>query len=313
MRGHALSRGLNAALSPYRTELWHVGIVPAPAEQLLQPIGADVPPVVWLPLPGDFSFIADPFGVWRDGQLTVLVEAYDYRDKRGYIHYYHFNAALLLCGEGVALRADHHLSYPFVIEDGGEIYMLPEAHRSGKLTLYRARHFPTDWEPVATLLNAPAIDATLLRQGEYWWLFYTLPGADNAAMRALHLASSRTLMGPFVPHSANPVLSSLAHGRPGGTPFAHAGAVYLPMQDCRETYGGAVQLLRLGRLDAEGIEVTPVRHIQATEFSKEYTAGMHTLSACGAVTLIDVKKVNASWRRGWINMQRRWRRWRGQR
>ncbi|MEI9904226.1 MAG: hypothetical protein WDN06_09755 [Asticcacaulis sp.] len=49
------------------------------------------------------------------------------------------------------MRQPYHLSYPSLIRDGGEIYMLPEAHRSGKLTLYRAERFPDRWAPAADI------------------------------------------------------------------------------------------------------------------------------------------------------------------
>ena len=69
------------------TDLWHVGIAHAPIARFLAPVdAASMPAIRWLPLPRPFAFIADPFG-HRDaaGNLTVFVEALDYRDRKSVV------------------------------------------------------------------------------------------------------------------------------------------------------------------------------------------------------------------------------------
>ena len=70
------------------TDIWQVGILPAPITHCLDPQGLKDIAIHWLPPQPDFCFLADPFGVWQGEVLTVFVEAYDYRDKKGVIHYY---------------------------------------------------------------------------------------------------------------------------------------------------------------------------------------------------------------------------------
>ncbi|MEI9904225.1 MAG: hypothetical protein WDN06_09750 [Asticcacaulis sp.] len=53
--------------------------------------GLDDAEVTWLAEPGPFRFNADPFGLWHDGLFTVLVEYYDYRDKKGEIHFHSYD------------------------------------------------------------------------------------------------------------------------------------------------------------------------------------------------------------------------------
>ena len=291
------------------TDQWHVGVIHAPIARLLD---ADVlanAQVLWLPDPGNFRFIADPFGVHHDEKFTVFVEALDYRVKRGEIHYYTYDAAWNLADQGIALQMPFHLSYPTIIRDGDEIYMLPEAHKSGKLTLYRAVHFPDRWEPVADLLNLPAIDASVIQYQNRWWMFYALPGANNRALREMHVAYAETLMGPWIPHAENPVRDALDSARPGGLPFVHEGTLYLPTQDCVSDYGAAVNLLRIERLTPENFAATVVSHLSPKNLPSGYRDGLHTLSGEGAVTLIDVKRIQFSYWRYCINFERRVRRW----
>ncbi len=44
-----------------------------------------------------------------------------------------------------------------------QVYMLPEASKSGGLRLYRAEQFPMVWKLDRLLLDKPLIDASLLQ------------------------------------------------------------------------------------------------------------------------------------------------------
>ena len=283
---------------PRRCDIWRIGIVSAPIEEVAATglVGRDVR---WLAEEPSFRFLADPFGLWRDGRLHVFAEAYDYRTRHGVIDRLSFDRDLRLQDRTTILREDWHLSYPYVFEAGDTTWMLPEAHRSGGLTLYRATAFPDRWEVATRIkLDVVPIDATPVWHGGLWWLFYS-GGPDRAArMGALHLAWADRLTGPWHPHPLNPVRSDLGGGRPGGTPFFDGTSLCLPVQDCRRTYGGAVRILRFLRLTPDAVEAELGPPI-APPGGTHYREGMHTLSGCGAVTLIDAKRVDRTGR-GWL-------------
>lgn len=286
------------------TDIWQVGIVHRSVAEIMA-AGLEGAPVTWLPEPGHFRFNADPFGLWYAGRFTVLVEAYDYRGKRGEIHYYTYDPDWRLADSGIALRRPFHLSYPALVRDGDAIHMLPEAHRSGNLTLYRAVRFPDRWQ-AAAVFDLPAIDASVVCHGGLWWMFHALPGPDGRAMRELHVAWSERLTGPWQPHAGNPVRRDVRSSRPGGTPFVWQGALHLPVQDCEAGYGAALNILRIDELTPQTFTATVVKRV-APGFEPRYPDGLHTLSAAGDVTLIDVKRLDRS-SRVWVDLQRRWRR-----
>lgn len=291
------------------TDIWYTGVALAPIERFLGSDDFTGITLHWLPLPRRFSFIADPFAHRHaDGSLTILAEALDYRIKRGEIHYYRLDPSYRLVETGIAMCAATHLSYPYLITHAGEIYMLPEAHRTGKLTLYRATDFPTSWEPVADLLDIPAIDASIIQHQDSWWMFFALPGADGKALRELHIAYADSLFGPWQLHPQNPVRTGLDASRMGGTPFVSTGALYLPVQDCETTYGGAINLLEVTHLSRTEFTARLAKSIQPSAIHPTLNDGMHTLSACGDVTLLDVKKIVHSPMRHVIDWQRRLRR-----
>ncbi|HLZ78605.1 MAG TPA: formyl transferase, partial [Sphingomonas sp.] len=129
-----------------RKDIWRSAIVEAPLGEIVRRGSIDGLPLRWLPSLGSFRFLADPFGLWCNGQLHVFAEAYDYRVRIGTIEVFTYSASLDLVSQQTALVEPWHLSYPLVIAADGQTWMLPEAHRSGSLTLYRAVEFPGRWE-----------------------------------------------------------------------------------------------------------------------------------------------------------------------
>lgn len=280
---------------PRRSDIWRIGLVEAPIEAVAASgIGPDAQ-VRWLPEEPAFSFLADPFGLWRDGRLHLFAEAYDYRTRHGVIDLIELSPDLTPVTRRTVLREPWHLSYPQVFEAEGEVWMAPEAHRSGALTLYRAAAFPDVWEPVVRLeLDTPAIDATVFRHGELWWIAYSPTGPQSFKQGRMHLAWAERLAGPWRTHPGNPVRIDRASSRPGGTPFLADDQLILPTQDCTDTYGGAVRLLHIVRLTPDEFEAEAKRRIDPPHQAGAYRDGLHTLSACGPLTLIDVKRIDRS-------------------
>jgi hypothetical protein len=287
----------------FSTDLWRVGIAQTPIARLFDADFAhQPPPVTWLESPAPFTFYADPFGIWHQDRLYVFVEAYDYRDKHGSIEVHTYDKNLNWLWREEALRRDFHLSYPYVWAEDGEVYMLPEAHRSGYLTLYRARAFPLGWEPVCDLLDLPAIDASLTSWEGRYWLFFALP---DDPLAALHLAFADRLTGPWQLHPMNPVLRDITRARMGGTPFIREGALYLPTQNGTHTYGGGMTLNKIETLSPTEFVSHPVAALEAPGWAAPFTQGIHTVSACDALTLFDVKRISHSPARALINLERR--------
>jgi hypothetical protein len=295
---------------PWRSDIWRIGLVDAPIAAVASGRALADARVHWLPEERPFAFLADPFGLWRDGRLNLFAEAYDYRTRHGVIELLQFGADLALHARRTVLREPWHLSYPFVFEADGETWMAPEAHRSGVLTLYRAVEFPHRWEATTRLaLDTAAVDATPFRHGGLWWLAYSPSGSQAMKQGRLHLACAEALTGPWRVHPGNPVRVDRASSRPGGTPFVQDGVLTLPMQDCTATYGGAIRLLRIHELTPERFSAEAAAPLQPPETAAPYADGLHTLSACGDLTLIDVKRTDRSFGGLAIDLGRRLGRW----
>jgi hypothetical protein len=271
-----------------RHDQWNVGIVPQPIQDFLDPARRR-PDTHWLPARPRREFIADPFGLLRDNQLTILCEHLDYRSGRGVIVATTDPDGTAFVPVDIGPRPAVHLSYPFLFEADGHYYCVPESHEAGEVALYVAEQLPDKWIKVATLLeNIAVVDSTLFRYGDHWWLAAADSGA-SAPSADLFLWYSTALTGPWKPHGGNPVKTDVRSARPGGTPFSVNGILYRPAMDCSETYGGQIVINRV-------LDLTPTTFSEeiattvAPNPRSEYPDGLHTLSAVGNITLIDGKR-----------------------
>ena len=276
-------------------DIWRIGLARIPIEACRDQTDLAAAEIRWLDAGPSYTFLADPFGLWRDGRLHVFAEAYDYRTRRGVIDCLRFDADLTPIDRARVLAEAWHLSYPYVFEAEGETWMAPEAHRSGAFTLYRAASFPHAWEPAGRFeLDTPAIDPTIFRHEDLWWVAYAPVGRQAEKQGRLHLAWAERLTGPWRPHPGNPVRIDRASSRPGGTPFRRDGVLILPVQDCSRTYGGAIRLLRIDALTPDRFVAAAGPPITAPASAAPFVDGLHTLSSCGPLTLLDAKRADRS-------------------
>lgn len=297
-----------------RTDFWKVGIVPARLEELdPEKLRRLRDRIVWLPSAGRWRYFADPFGLIRHQTLHVFVEAFDYVRKHAVIERHDFDLPdLRWRAARVVLARPFHLSYPNVFEHGGQTWMLPESAKAGEIALYRAVDSSLDtWQrELALLEGVPGADASVIEHGGRWWMFFAIVGARGRDQRELHVAHAPALTGPWRQFSGNPVRVDRGGARPAGQPFHDAaGRVVLPVQDSLAGYGSALRLLRFDVLEPTQVrcELTPTR-FSGEMASPDHTQGLHTLTGCGPFTLVDVKRIDRSRAKQWLDLRRRARR-----
>lgn len=201
---------------------------------------------------------ADPFPFRVNGRSWLFFEEIPWRGGRGHISVAELDDAGELHDRRIALATPHHLSYPFVFEHDGETYLLPESRASAATTLYRAREFPDDWEPLCVLADAAMYDPTPLYHEGSWWLFGTMADLGESQDDELHLFHADTLEGPWRPHPRNPVVSDVRGARPAGPLIRDGSRLVRPAQDCSGRYGRAVvfkEVLELSRSAYREVEV----------------------------------------------------------
>jgi hypothetical protein len=228
-------------------------------------------------------YYADPFPFHRNGQNFLFIEEFPYAAGRGFISVITFDQNGQPLPPRAVLEEPHHLSYPFVFEYEGEVWMIPESGAAENICLYRAEQFPYKWKREAVLIDhIRGYDSTLMRCDGRFWLFVCESGWNSSSWDILSLFHSEKLLGEWVPHRQNPVLIDAILSRPGGAMFKHDGHHLRPAQDCSRLYGGALVLCRLDGLSSETFSQTPVGRIHCGAL------GCHTYNYSAGLEVIDV-------------------------
>ena len=231
-------------------------------------------------------FYADPFLVERDGRTYLFFETFLYAEGQAIIECAELSATGDPGPTFEVLRRPYHLSYPFVFEHSGEMYMIPESKQNHTIELYRANEFPRGWQQVATLLSdIYAVDATLLEHAGKLWIFAGLSDGRYSNSDELGIFFADHLLGPWTPHPANPVLSDVRLARPAGAFFVDNGVLIRPSQDCSKAYGYALNFSEVAQLTETVYREHPVAHI--TPDWHRNNLGTHTYNRSPHFEVID--------------------------
>ena len=230
---------------------------------------------------------ADPFPLERGGRHYVFFEELPYKARKGHISMIELHPDGVWSAPVRVLERDYHLSYPFLLEHAGALYMIPETAQNRTVEVYRCVEFPLRWRLEATLLDGVrCVDATFHRAGGRWWMFANMAAGERGAFDdELHLFHAERLFGDWQPHARNPVKSDARCARPAGKLYRRDGALYRPAQVCVPRYGAGLALHRVRRLTPqEYVEEEAQRIVpQATDG----LLGLHTVNRTGGLTVID--------------------------
>lgn len=188
---------------------------------------------------------ADPFVFERNGRQYILFEAWHAKSK-GEICCVEIDE----CGNPsevkTVLSRPYHLSFPFIFEWEGEIYLLPETRQHKTIEIYRAIDFPFRWDAAMVLMSeVSAVDTVIMEYRGKLWLFTAGIGGPEFRLNELSLFFADSLFGPWKPHPKNPVVCDIRRARPAGGLFFQGADLMRPAQDCSKGYGRAVTLNRI--------------------------------------------------------------------
>ena len=235
-------------------------------------------------------FFADPVPVSWQGRTFVFFEDLDHRVGKGTISAIEFDGAGPV-GEVIpVLEEPWHLSYPFLIEHDGDLWMIPESTAHNDVPLYKCVRFPDKWERHSTLLSGLELaDATITQHNGMNYMFGAWRDGAAGYSDILAIFYAEHLFGPWLPHASNPVLMDRAATRPAGNFVTIDGKLWRPMQDCTHGYGAALGL-------AEIVELTPTTYQQIVQHTIRPGPSwpgqrLHTLNRCGRLEVIDGSRI----------------------
>ncbi|WP_244817766.1 hypothetical protein [Caballeronia sp. Lep1P3] len=244
-----------------------------------------------IPSPDD-RFYADPF-LWRDasGGYHLFFEDLPYATNKGVISHVALDPVSKSSeswkAPRVVLERPYHLSYPFLFDYAGDVFMIPETSANRTIEVYRAAPFPDAWVHHATLMeDIVAADTTLFHEAGTWWLFTTIEQGGGPNWDELHLFHAQSPFGPWHAHPGNPVVSDCRGARMAGNLFRDEnGRLIRPAQDCEREYGAALRFCEITEMSASRYAETPVSVMNAPRGR----SGVHTWNRTGEVTVVDIK------------------------
>lgn len=238
-----------------------------------------------LPAPPGHGF-ADPFPLHWQGQDWVLVEDIS-PDGKGCL------AALQIKPDGSiaatipVLERPYHLSYPFPIVAGNDLFLLPESALDNTVQLLRCSRDSfaggaEAWK-LEKILYAGCllVDTTPFFHDGKWYFFTTR--VDNGPHMFLFVADR--LDGAWQYHPCNPVSTDVRAARSAGALFWRGSRLFRPLQDCSVRYGYAIVIKEITRLTPTEFEERTAETI-LPDWSPGLL-GTHTLNSNGNLEAID--------------------------
>jgi hypothetical protein len=270
----------------FQHEQWTLGIVDKPIQHFLTGGTHDAN---YLAPFSRSRFLADGFGLANDNELVILCEDYSYKTDKGDIRWLKVSrSGEMLVEPQPAIDLATHASYPYLFQDDGNIYCIPETYKAGETTIWQSAVFPKTWTKMCTIFaGVSVVDPTVFRHGDYWWIFFTMRETD--ANTNLYAWYSKQLDSSWTPHCLNPIKTDVRSARCAGTPFLHQDKLFRPAQDSSKTYGGRVIINQVNRLTPTEFDEEEASIVNPDP-SSQYPHGMHTLASMGDVTLIDAKR-----------------------
>jgi hypothetical protein len=254
--------------------------------------------VLWrakTPAPPPGRFLADPF-VWRhEGKTFCLMEDYAFGKRVGWISAMEIDGQNTTRPEPVLIES-FHLSFPYIFEFNGSIYMCPECSASGQVRLYRSTEFPRKWVFVKTLMNdVSAADTMLFEKGGRWWMLTNLDRTRKGDFGAeLYLFSAESpLSDLWVSHPANPLKIDPVGGRNAGLLRDGERLFRAGQVQGFDQYGAGIRLFEITCLSPGEYQERLVSEIHPA--FRKGLLGTHHISSVNGVTVVDSVRREFVW------------------
>ena len=188
--------------------------------------------------------VADPFALFRHGAWHLFFELFQKNSNIAVIGASRSENLQDWESLGIVLKQPHHLSYPFVFEHEGEVFMMPESKSVKRVDLFRAVDFPHRWEFEKTILRGRLMDCSMVKHQDRYWMF---AGWRSYGLRLFHASHP---LGPWKSHCLPFIRGySKSSSRPGGRPLFHDNKLVRFSQDCKACYGHQLRAWSVTRMN----------------------------------------------------------------
>ena len=251
---------------------------------------------------GDTLFLFYELQHWDDPGVIAMVKTRDLKTWTAPV---------------VVLRQPFHLSFPYVFEDDGVVYMVPESQESDAIHLFRADNDElTSFSKVRTLLHQERKDGIhynlndshiYIKEecGKKTYFLFTSYQKDWMCYQELYMTDD-LLKGDFVKHPCSPICVSNEYGRNGGSLIDYDSRLLRVTQDCHQDYGDNVSLMEITKLNETEYEERLFRQ-NVLPKNSIFLDGGHQLNIARFkgkyIYATDYKQNRWAWYRLWVALR----------
>ncbi|MGZ5528396.1 MAG: glucosamine inositolphosphorylceramide transferase family protein, partial [Limisphaerales bacterium] len=232
-------------------------------------------------------FWADPFLYVHQGHTYCFVEDYLYSTKRAHISVLEISEKKVT-NLGVALAEDFHLSFPFLFNYDGNIYMSPECSEARQIRIYKAKSFPLEWELCSIpMQNISAADSMFFERDGKWWLMTSIDRTelnDHCSELCLFWADS-PLSDQWTAHPQNPIYVDVEGGRNAGLIIEKRKILRAAQKQGFDQYGRGLSVYEILKLDQNSYQEVKIADYE--KLGLHDSLGSHHISTTGDVTVVD--------------------------
>ncbi|MCH9719655.1 MAG: hypothetical protein K0U60_07265 [Actinomycetia bacterium] len=267
---------------PITDEYWSVAVLPGDWRT------ANFGEASVLPNPRT-GFLADPFLFAHDGRMMLYVEEYEWETGRARISAVEYRDGNF--GElQPVITEPFHMSFPFVFEYNGRLFMTPECSASGELRLYECMGFPYEWRFRATLLKGDKfVDPVILSQDGRWYLLVGKADVTGEVNSRLYLyQADDPIAGTWHPVQRQPVVADARRARNGGLLREGNDWIRIGQEHGFGRYGNAATLNRILHIGPTGYQESQIGRIRPTW--QPWLSGVHHLSGAAGHLAFDFRR-----------------------
>lgn len=228
---------------------------------------------------------ADPFLFEYQGKTYIFAELYDYIRRRGVLGYCELKNGKNTRWKPV-IKEKYHLSYPYIVKKGKDIFVLPEAGASNSLYYYRAIKFPEKWVKERILRdNVKFADTTPIKwKDNFYGLAYDVQHEEHYCLWLLDFEDKEK--------DQKIIFDSIGYRRPAGKVFKYREKNIRPAQNCENQYGEGLIFYEYHISDKIEYSEKEICRLfpEDLNFSRSMLMdGMHTYNSNRSFEVIDIK------------------------
>ena len=249
-----------------------------------------------LPYSTDYWY-ADPITFKHEGEWYLFTEAYDRKRAIGRIAVSLIDKNGNISTPRIIIAEDYHMSFPYVFEWRGDIYMIPESSDNSSINLYKCVKFPFDWKLVSQFhTTKPVVDTIVVEKNDEKLNLLGSVINENNPLLVSYQKFTIQIAGDELTFREDPdcPVNWNLRDRNAGRPFALNDIIAVPTQESSDTdYGKKVNFRKLGEnlVPEETIILslsTGNVHFDPS-IQEENMIGVHTYSQTDDLEIVDLR------------------------